>query len=166
MSDSTHSETSNKGLEKVWMELKKEWGWPYATESMWAEKLGDNLYALRNVPFYARGLSYDDRVQTEIRDELRQVVKVVDRGGHSTYRIFAAAGRHSPAVNTALERIHANGCGLEAANDKHVAIDIPPEVDVFSIYNLLDEAEKQGLWEFEEGHCGHPVSKRRPPPMA
>jgi hypothetical protein len=65
------------------MELKKEWGWPYLTESMWAEKLGDNLYALRNVPFYARGLSYDDRVQTEIRDELRQVVKVVDRGGHS-----------------------------------------------------------------------------------
>jgi hypothetical protein len=158
-----HSETSNEGLEKVWIELRKEWGWPYATESMWAKKLGDNLYALRNVPFYAYGLSYDDRLQTVIRDKLRHVIKVVDRGGHSTYRIFAGLGRHNPAVNSLLERIHGSGCEIEAANDKHVAIDIPPEVDVFRIYDLLDEAEKQGLWEFEEGHCGHPVSGRRPP---
>ena len=96
MSDSIHSETPNEGLEKVWMELRKEWGWPYATESMWAKKLGDNLYALRNVPFYAYGLSYDDRLQTEIRDELRHIIKVVDRSGHSTYRIFTGLGRHNP----------------------------------------------------------------------
>jgi hypothetical protein len=51
MSDSTHPERSNEGLEKVWIELKKEWGWPYATESMWAKKLAENLYALRNVSF-------------------------------------------------------------------------------------------------------------------
>jgi hypothetical protein len=163
MSDSTHPETSNQGLEKVWIELKKEWGWPYATESMWAKKLAENLYALRNVPFYTYGLSYDDRVQTEIRDELRGVIKVVDRGGHSTYRIFTGLGRHNPAVNSLLERIHASGCELEAANDKHVAIDIPAKVDVFPIDDLLDNAEKQGLWEFAEGRCGHPVSRRRSP---
>jgi len=165
MSDSTHAQAANDGLEKVWMELKKEWGWPYATESMWAKKLGDNLYALRNVPFYAYGLSYDDRVQTEIRDEVRHVIKVVDRGGHSTYRIFTGLGRRNPAIHSLLERIHASGCEIEAANDKHVAIDIPPEIDVFSIYDLLEEAKKLGVWEFEEGHCGHPVSQRRPPPM-
>jgi hypothetical protein len=66
-------------------------------------------------------------------------------------------------VNSLLERIHASGCELEAASDKHVAIDIPAKVDVFPIDDLLDNAEKQGLWEFAEVHCGHPVSRRRSP---
>ena len=41
---------------------KFDW-YDHATETMWAQPVGNDLFQLRNVPFYAYGLSYDDVVE-------------------------------------------------------------------------------------------------------
>jgi Domain of unknown function (DUF4265) len=43
--------------EDAWHSVEAEWAW--------GEPIGHNIYALRNVPFYAMGLSYDDRVKAD-----------------------------------------------------------------------------------------------------
>ena len=35
-----------------------------------------------------------------------------------------------------------------------MAIDVPPHVDVFKMYSLLEQGMDEGKWSFEEGHCG------------
>jgi hypothetical protein len=47
------------------------------------------------------------------------------------------------------------------ANNKIVAVDVLPEADVYAVYAALDHAEKQGMIDFEEGHCGHPLKAVR-----
>jgi hypothetical protein len=78
---------SNDGLVKVTFDLPEKDG-TFATESLWAEPIGDDLYLLRNVPFYLRGFSEQDTVKAEEHEGRLVVRSIVERGGHSTYRIF------------------------------------------------------------------------------
>jgi hypothetical protein len=34
---------------------------------------------------------------------------------------------------------------------------VPPDVDIFKVYDLLERGLDEEAWTFEEGHCGHPV---------
>ena len=36
-----------------------------------------------------------------------------------------------------------------------VALDVPPETDVYAVYSALQEAERSAIIEFKEGHCVH-----------
>jgi len=45
-----------------------------------------SFYALRNTPFCAPGLSYDNRVKVDDVDRNPTMLGVVSRGGHSPYR--------------------------------------------------------------------------------
>lgn len=50
------------------------------------------------------------------------------------------------------------GCTYESSKDPETvfAVDVPPEVDVHAAYGLLEDGERANVWEFGEGHCGHP----------
>ncbi len=54
-------------------------------------------------------------------------------------------------------RLQELGCTYERANRRLIAIDVPPRTDVYAVYRVLEEGEKAKYWEFEEGHCGHPL---------
>jgi len=82
---------------------------------------------------------------------------VVRRGGHSTYRIYAKSDRSSPEVVNVLTNLEKLRCDLEPATNKIVGVDVLPEADVYEVYRVLEEAEGNGILEFEEGHCGHPL---------
>ena len=51
-----------------------------------------------------------------------------------------------------LEKMH---CEMEPATDTIVNVDVLPEADIYAVYKVLDDAEKEGVLEFQEGHCGH-----------
>src|SRR3974390_2736110 len=75
---------AEEGLVKVTFDLPDM----DATESLWAEPLGNCVYRLRNVPFFVRGYSEQDTVRAE-EDEGRLTVRcIVGRSGHSTYRVY------------------------------------------------------------------------------
>jgi hypothetical protein len=61
-------------------------------------------------------------------------------------------------VATVLETLEKMHCDLEPATDKIVGIDVLPEADIHEVYRVLEEAERTGVLEFEEGHCGHPLN--------
>lgn len=133
----------------------------YGAESMWAEDLGQGRYRLRNVPFATYGLSNEDVVRAELRAGQLMVTGVVIRGGHSTYRLILKSGTDakSPRFEEHWKQLERLGCTYESTEDRILAIDVPPTADIYEVYRRLEQGEKAEVWDFEEGHCGHPLSR-------
>jgi hypothetical protein len=136
--------------EDAWHRVEAEWAW--------GERIDDNIYALRNVPFYAMGLSYDDRVKVNDIDGTLDLIGVVARGGHSTYRIFAAKTSDDPRVQALFKHLNELRCDIEGATKRLSAVDVLPEAHIHKVYAALEEAKDSGIIDFQEGHCGHPLS--------
>lgn len=128
-------------------------------ENLWAAALGSNEYRIDNIPFYVYGISLNDVVRAEETKSRLVFGEVVSRSGHSTYRVLIrdSAGINSASFKGRWRALEELGCTCEIAKRRWVAIDVPPEADVFSIYRFLEAGEEQGIWTFEEGHCGHQV---------
>jgi hypothetical protein len=128
-------------------------------EWVWADPEGPGRYVVRNVPIFAFGFSYGDAVNAVVADGVPVFSGVAQHNGHSTYRIYARTDRSDPRVAELLARLKAMGCDIEVATDKIIGIDVLPKADVHEVYAALEEAERVGAIEFEEGHCGHPLSQ-------
>jgi hypothetical protein len=125
-------------------------------EWVWAEPQIDGTYAIKNIPFYAQGISCEDIVKAEPEDGTLVLKGIARRSGHSTYRIYAEAGRTTPGLLALLETLRKMHCDIEAATDKLVGVDVLPEADVYKVYETLADSERAGIIDFQEGHCGHP----------
>ena len=128
-------------------------------ENLWAMALGSNRYRIDNIPFYVYGISLNDVVRAEETDGRLVFCEVVSRSGHSTYRVLIkdSAGINSADFKGRWRALEELGCTREIAKSRWIAIDIPPETDVLSVYRFLEAGEEQGVWTFEEGYCGHSV---------
>jgi hypothetical protein len=146
---------------KVTFLLEKADWHDHATETMWAEPMGDRRFSLRNVPFYAYGASYGD-VVTAFADEGRMTVReVVQRGGHSTYRLFVTNTEQLQRFGELWQPLERLGCTVERATERLLAMDVPPSVDIYAAYDALSLGEAEGVWDFEEAHVGHQLRDRR-----
>jgi hypothetical protein len=143
-------------LAKVVLPLdSSEWHGASA-ETVWAEPLGSDTFRLRNTPAYAYGLSFRDVVYAPVDDERPTFKNVVESSGHSTYRLFLKKGytSTSPEFEKFWSPIQQLGCSYEGSPHL-VAVDVPPEVDIYAVYQLLERGEVAGVWEFDEGKCAH-----------
>ena len=128
-------------------------------EWIWAQPLGNGKYVVDNIPFYAKGISCEDVVSAEPEDGALTLQKVERHGGHSTYRVYASAGRAEPTVISLLEKLKGLHCDIEPATDKLVGVDVLPNADIYAVYEALAESERAGVVDFDEGHCGHALKK-------
>lgn len=154
-----HQADFNQQLIKVFIRLKPADWHHYKTESVWAEPLGGDLYRIRNVPFCAMGLSQDDVVRASLVDDCLFLDEVLRRGGHSTYRFITMDGITEDQWLPYWHVLEEIGCTYERGDAHLFAVDIPPHVDIYKAYALLDAGEKAGVWGFQEAHCGHQLRK-------
>jgi hypothetical protein len=129
-------------------------------EWVWAKPTNNNEFVLKNVPTFAKGLSYDDVITTELVDGSLVFERVLRRGGHSTYRIYGNSDRRDADVVKVARKLEEMHCEMENATNKIIGVDVLPEADIYAVYKILDDAEKAGILEFQEGHCGHPLRLR------
>jgi len=128
---------------------------PVDSEVLWARSIAADRFLIDNIPFYARNLAYLDTVSARpsADDGVLTLERVLSRSGHSTYRIKCRDDVESQAAcEVVLRMLEAAGCGYEGAKRTLYAIDLPPSVDVHRIYALLEEKERDGVLEFEEGY--------------
>lgn len=126
-----------------------------AVENMYAQPLGDNRYILDNTPFYVFDISFCDEFFADHVDDEIVFSRVASRGGHSTYRIKIPEGKGHDYFLKHWGKLEQLGCTFEGSSVNRCrlyAVDIPPNVDVFKAYEVMEEYENQGVWEFEEGH--------------
>ncbi|MCY1075619.1 DUF4265 domain-containing protein [Archangium lansingense] len=138
-------------LVKVFFELQQdEDGYPPVTcESMWAKPVGDGLYRLGNIPFFARGVAYEDVVSAVRRDDgTLGFVEVVRPSGHSTLRVIIYEASEAPALRHELEVL---GCDTEQSHIPNLfAVDVPPAVSLEAVRRLLEAGIASERWEYEE----------------
>jgi Domain of unknown function (DUF4265) len=143
-------------LVRIVVDLDPEAWHGNASERLWAEPIGENRYRLRNSPFYAGGMSNADVVFGENRDGAIHFTSVSIHAGHSTYRLKVAdLDRDSSAFVRAWAPLGALGCSFEEG--PVLAVDVPASADIYRVYELLEAGAIAGVWDFEEGHCGHPL---------
>ncbi len=152
-------------LVKVYFDFTEDTWHQIPSESVWAEKSseGNLCFTIMNTPFLAKGINYLDVIKVEEKkgDHGYFVFsKVIKRSGHSTYRIIVDY-EHSKFLNywKTLEKL---GCTYESApyetsagSKTLYAIDVKNTSDVKKVYSFLEKCENDGIWIFEEGHCGH-----------
>ena len=132
-------------------------GW--GAENLWAEPVGEDRYRLRNIPTGAFDASLDDVVEAfEGTDGRLTFDRVTERGGHSTYRIVLEDDTDEDTFSRRWAPLQEAGCRYESHSEEPLyAVDVPPEADIHRVYELLADGERDGIWDFEEGHCGHKV---------
>ena len=126
-------------------------------ETLWAERVGPDLYRLDNSPFWAYGVSWQDIVEAhpDAAGQLR-MARVVEKGGHRTVRVFLERSPEEAAETRAiLDGVNARGATYEGMTHRYLAIDIPPGVDLMAIADYLTSQGVQ--WEhadprYEELH--------------
>lgn len=147
-------------LVKVVFFLGKNQWHGYESESVWAEKISNDRCRIRNTPFYAKGVSFEDVVFVREKNAGLWFEAVSIAAGHSTYRILLNKSIPERDFKKYWNPIENLGCSYESADSGKMillAVDVPPNVDIHKAYELLDQGEQAGVWGFEEGHCGHSV---------
>lgn len=135
-----------------------ERGW---AETMFAQPLPSGHYRIDNSPFHVYGVSNGDTVSAAPDQDGRLVfTDVVQRGGHSTYRVRLPPGQGPSCFLKHWPALLALGCSFEGADGRLYAIDLPPGVPVEAVYALLAQVEQAGVWEFEEAHYASQTDQR------
>jgi hypothetical protein len=132
---------------KVLFEVEGEDG-TIDVESIWAIPT-PNGHRIDNVPFYAKGLSWNDEIRaTRDADGMLHFVEMITPGGHCTVRLWLANESDVQSVRDTLRKM---GCSSELDLSRLVAVDIPPNVPYSRIREYLDQQEAIGVFEYEEG---------------
>lgn len=154
------SATRGHDLVRVLFQIEPDAWHGSVTERLWAEPIGHGRFRLQNTPFFAFGVSFLDVVFGEERDGELVFSGISLRGGHSTYRLMPMKERRGEFSQywTPLEDL---GCSYEEEG-RVLAVDVPPNANIYKIYDLLEEGHSANVWDFEEGHCGHPLLREAP----
>jgi hypothetical protein len=136
-------------LTKVHVDLPNHWA--TGGESLWALPLGNNLYEIRNTPFYAYGLSWGDIVRAHSDDpELKpEVREVVASSGNKTLRVFLNRKLGQEEQDSILSSLQHLDISWERADDYYVAIDVHPESNYQAVCDRLMDLEREGTLEYE-----------------
>ena len=140
---------------KVVFELEPdEYGWPPATaEGLWAHDLGEGRYRIDNVPWFTREVSDGDVVSAEPRDDGQLwFAGALERSGHATFRLMVSEQDDVKAVRDELraEGIDSELHGLRLP--QLISLDVPPSIDLGELHQRLEDGERSGRWEWEEGY--------------
>ncbi|MEQ8415841.1 MAG: DUF4265 domain-containing protein [Imperialibacter sp.] len=137
------------GLVKLHIELPKHWA--IGGESLWAEPLGNDLFKIQNVPFYAYGLNYCDTVVAtpDSKDSAPEIRKLVEAGGHRTLRLYFNQEIGRAHQEEILKSLLTFGATCERADARLVAIDIKPNGDYLAVFNELETYLEKEILIFE-----------------
>lgn len=140
-----HDTWHGVGSEGIWVRLVK----PMANQA---------IVEVDNIPFFTKSLSLKDRISVGLGQNGPVLNSIVERGGHSTYRIFIQ--HQTDEAVEMLNSIKMKGCEWEATKFRGgdlYALDIPPHVNIRVVYEILKKGQTDGIWLFEEGYVGHPL---------
>jgi Domain of unknown function (DUF4265) len=126
---------------------------PVDYEELWTTPLGEGLFRIENIPFFARGIARGDIVTATVEDEDLIFQEVAEQSGHSTIRLIVYNEHAVPAI---VERFLNQGCDAETTFTKLIALDVPPEVSLETLKEKLDLGYTQGQWDYEEACIYHP----------
>lgn len=138
-----------EGLEKIHIDLPYHWA--IGGESMWAAPLGNDLFKIENVPFYAYGLNFNDivRASSDSDEHIPEIRELVEQSGHRTFRVFFQKPVMREMQEEILESLKELTISYERVNETFFSLDMQPKGDYQAVFNRLDELMEKGILGFE-----------------
>ena len=122
----------------------------YAGESLWADLISKDIYQIKNIPTFAYGINFNDRVRVKEDDDgILQVTEVVKRSEHKTVRVMFLDGKSGDENFSRLKGWKGEGIGSEQWNDNLYTLNVTPKRDYEDFLNLLDEHRQNGTIDYE-----------------
>jgi hypothetical protein len=136
----------------------------HSQERLWATPTESGAYILDNSPFYADGVSYLDKVSANWDGYQLVFSEIIERGGHSTYRIRLPPDKTHGYFLELWAPFEKLGCTYEGTGGPQglYAVDIPRASLVHAVYDLLQALEDAEVIEFDEGHYCPTVAEDAP----
>ncbi|HET7754707.1 MAG TPA: DUF4265 domain-containing protein [Anaeromyxobacteraceae bacterium] len=123
-------------------------------EWVWAEPLGAGRYRIESTPFFAYGLSHGDVVCASDTTDLPRMSDVERKGGHRTLRVAVDPQWtiEHPDIRELLAGFADAGCSWESMPPQIIALDIPPDLDVERVVEVLQGPFDEGIliWEWAD----------------
>jgi hypothetical protein len=145
------------GYVKVMFQLPPEGnGWPPASsEGLWAQRVGENVYRVHNIPWFVRDLAREDLVRAlPGAGGVLWAVERVAWSGALTLRVSPfKQGPLRGDCRAVLDAFAPLGVVGEGFDEKLgiVALDVPAGVSLRPVWDLLVNGCNRGWWGFEEG---------------
>ena len=148
---------------KIWFSIEKDKD-GYPRSKNWEELLAypvledEDYFCIESIPFFLKNISRGDIVKGKVtrnaqihEGEIFEFERIIDRGGHNTYRLLLRNKRFDDPQFTESELL-ARGLAVEEQYGDFFAIDVPPEVDQQAIDGYLVNESESGRWEMEDGY--------------
>ncbi len=148
---------------KVRLSLEPDSWHGHGSEGVWTrliQRINDKaLVEVDNIPFFSKSVSLRDKITVAFNQENGVFLdSVVERSGHSTYRVFL--DHQNSEASLMLDTLRVMGCDWEKATLRGgalYALDVPPAVNIHEVYEILEKGVKEEFWFAEEGYVGHPL---------
>jgi len=133
----------------------------HSQERLWATPTESGAFVLNNSPFYADGVSYLDTVSAHWDGYQLVFAEVIQRGGHSTYRIRLPPEKSHGYFLELWAPFDKLECTYEGSSgtQRLYAVDVPRPSLVQPVYDLLQALEDAEVIEFDEGHYCPPAAE-------
>lgn len=138
-----------EGLEKIHISLPNHWA--IGGESMWATPMGNDLFLIENVPFYAYGLNFHDivRATPDSDDQIPEIRELVQSSGHRTFRVFFKKHISRKRQEEVLDSMKELEVSYERANEIYFSLDMLPNGDYQAVFDELETLTEKNILEFE-----------------
>ncbi len=129
-----------------------------AEETVWVKSLNDVEYQIKNIPFYAPNIAYDDIVKVEDEEGVLYFDEIIKTSEHSTIQIVFFKKELSEIIAKDIELL---GCSWEGMdNQKIIAIDVPPNINYAKIREYLNIQFGRNILDFKEACLSETHSKQ------
>lgn len=128
-------------------------------ETLWAVHLGDDLYEIDTIPFFAYNLSLGDKVRAVLKEGSLRLDSIEDKSGCCTIRVSIKGdgGLAGPIGRALLAMLDAGGFPHETFDPALVAIavpDAPRRVGLTA--HLRRRPESELIWEYGDPQGNRP----------
>ncbi len=120
-----------------------------AREQLWARQLGERLFELCCIPFFAYQLALGDLVRTDVDYVVEALVRA---SGHKTFRVWLGRNADSRVKGSVEAELRRRGVLLEWSSRNLVAASAPTAQAAEEALKFLGEQQQRGRLEFEEGN--------------
>jgi Domain of unknown function (DUF4265) len=148
---------------EIWFPISKnQRGYPKSKN--WEQLLArpviqrDDYFRIESIPFFLKDVSRGDIVKAMVvrnreidENEVFLFERVVDRGGHNTYRLLLRK-KHRRDPGFTVGELLKRGLAIEEQGGDFLAVDVPPSVDQKATDEYFLRECEAGRWEMQDGY--------------